>query len=152
MDCLGTDHLIHIGIGAAVRICSSATKDSPFIHVSTKCVIALTLVLVILSGKRGSWIFFFQIPFQPRPFHSKSDGCSLMCRSLHYTCQLKMHRKPKISAVVYFSVVVFCFGQPFGHFWGKSFWHSTCIDRGAVRPSFLLVSWTERVLGNCIDS
>ena len=61
-----------MGVGAAVRssqarTCSSATKDSPFIHVSTKCVIALTLVLVILSGKRGSWIFFFKYPSGPTP-------------------------------------------------------------------------------------
>ena len=41
-----------MGVGAAVRsfqarICSSATKDSPFIHVSTctKCVLVLTFYL-----------------------------------------------------------------------------------------------------------
>ena len=53
-----------MGFGAAVRsfqarICSSATKDGPCVHVSTKCVLALTVFLVILSGKRGSWVFFF---------------------------------------------------------------------------------------------
>ena len=73
-----------MGAGAVVRsfqarIYSSATKDSPFIHVSTKCVIALTLVLVILSGKRSRLLdfFFFQILFRPRLFHSKSNSCSL---------------------------------------------------------------------------
>ena len=71
-----------MGVGAAARsfqarICSSATKDNPFIHVSTKCVTALTLVLVILSGKGGSWISFYKRPFRPRPFHSKPNGCFL---------------------------------------------------------------------------
>ena len=48
MDCLRIDHLILTGGSWSggnsfqARICSSATKDSPFIHVSTKCVLALT--------------------------------------------------------------------------------------------------------------
>ena len=70
------------------RICSSAAKDSPFIHVSTKCVLALTLVLVILSCKRGSWIFFSKDPSTLAPSIQKQMVAPLNDFVCEIDCQM----------------------------------------------------------------
>ena len=159
-----------MGVGAAVRsfqvrICSSRTKDSPFIHVSTKCVIALTLVLVILSGKRGSWIFFFsKYPSSPAPsIQNQMVAPSPMTNVVNFRC-IESHRFLlwfTISVIVclcMYVLVKILFWTPFGHFFfGKklSFWLSACSVLIVVHCftcvlfSFWCLGW--KVLGNCIN-
>ena len=83
MDCLGTDHLILID-GSWSGDKTFSGEDLFFRDLRQSFYLHLYKVCNNINPGSGYFIwkkrlldFFFQIPFQPRPFHSKSNGCCL---------------------------------------------------------------------------